>query len=191
MTVLGLAACNSEPRAAEPTPTLNAEPTTPDPTPEPTPTPAATDEADPFGEPPPPPSLDALIGEDFEALARAHEAFRSWLYRFNPDPDELERIYHPDCPCQEAETRLLAHYRENGLRWTGGTLVIERVEVVDDQVARLVVLRVTTVRDEPSYLVDADGEVHDELEARTRTEELVFVRDGEDAPWVLRTFSEA
>lgn len=186
--------CDGEPQATAPTPeaTLDAATPTPEDTPEaiasPTPSPTAVPE--PFGEPPPPPSLAALVGDDYDAVVRTHEAFRRWLYRYNPDPDQLEEIYHPECPCVEAEGQLLAHYRDHDLRWTGGELEIEDVEIVDDQGTRGVVLRVVTVRSEPSYLVDADGEVHDELEPRTRTEELVFVREHEEAAWLLRSFGE-
>jgi hypothetical protein len=176
-------AASPEPLTPTHSPTPTEQPTaegTPDP--EPDRAPAVIDE--------PPPDLE-LTGDDYERIVNSYTTYRTWLFR-HPDPELFDLITHPDCECY-VQKDLLAHYQEQGLRWTGGEegIQVHRVEVVDDQARNLVHLEVVFARPEGGQLIDAEGAVHEEVHPREPwVEELVFVREDESAPWRLRDFVE-
>ncbi|HUH06476.1 MAG TPA: hypothetical protein VML96_01595 [Egibacteraceae bacterium] len=188
-----LSSCTSDPQptaaptstvtaVATPTPTL--EPTLKPASPTATPTPTPSVSVPPGNEPPPP--LE-LVGEDFEAIVRSFEAYRSWALS-NPAPGLLRDIYHDDCPCMEQE-RLLAHYNEEGLRWIGEPLTVISVDVVDQSHPNTVILRVVYEGPEPSFIINADGEILENVDPDPRfTEDDVFVREDSESPWQLIDF---
>lgn len=185
---------DSVPEVASPEPEDSPEPAVPSPSPEATEPPDEEETEEPEAEETPPPVDEPapeleLVGDDYEQVVRSHTAFSTWLFR-HPDPERFDDITHPDCECY-VQKDLLAHYEDEGLRWTGGEegIQVRRVEVVDDQARNMVHLEVVFERPEGGELVDEDGEVHDEVEPREPwVEDLVFVREDESANWKLRDF---
>lgn len=146
----------------------------------------------------PEPDID-LTGpvEEIERIYREQDAYRAWLFS-HPDPanvDRLARITHRECPCWESDRKLLAHYAEHHLWWTGGDgeTEISEINVVEQPTAHLVRLHVIQERDGIGELVDDSGEVHDRLpQARGKQEVLMRrgtfdrndpYRDRSDDPW--------
>lgn len=130
-----------------------------------------------------------LVGDDYDQIVRSHTAFTTWLLR-HPDPKRFDEITHPDCECY-VQKELLAHYEREGLRWTGGDdgIKVRQVTIVDDQARNLVHLQVVFERPDGGQLIDAHGEVHDQVEPREPwVEDLIFVREHNAAPWKLRDF---
>lgn len=169
---------SSEPDASSPPPT--SAPEDDDEKPEVTEEPPAVEEE-------PPPELQ-LVGDDYQRVVRSYTSYRTWLFR-HPDPERFDNITHPDCECY-IQKNLLAHYRDEGLRWTGGKGVqVLQVNVVDEQARNMVHLQVVFERPESGELVDADGTVHDQAEPlEPWVEDLVFLREDQSAPWKLRAF---
>lgn len=192
LLLVGLASACSQGSADEPE--LAPSPT---PTATASPTPEATPGTEPTEEPTPddnpltrnePPELH-LIGDGYERLVRSHMTFRTWLFR-HPDPELFDRITHPDCECY-IQKNLLAHYAEQGLRWTGGPqgIVVREVRIVDDIARNHVHLQAVLERPDGGELVDEEGNVHDRTEPRAPwVEDLIFVREDEQSPWLLRDF---
>jgi hypothetical protein len=188
------AGCDSEPQAAEPTPTPTIEPTeTAQPTPPRLPTPDPTEDPTPLAPPGDPEPELATTGEDVDAVLRSNEAYRSWLFR-NPhpeNPERLARIAHPDCNCWEPDQRLLTHYAENELWWTGAVLQPRHVEVLDRSAQNVATVGVVYERDGQAQLIDRTGTVHDELEPRAFYAEVVLRREDAGSPWLVVSVSDA
>lgn len=153
-------------------------------TPTPTPTPADDEgpEIPEAGEPPP---LDGLYSNDELEVARTRQRFASWLFgHLGTSPDLVGEITQPDTESYKRQHSLLERYENEGLWWSGGTLEIIDVEVIDAEAGTRLV-RVYWIREEPSKLVDADGEVHDELPPERRWEQHVWSRKDTESPWRL------
>ncbi len=137
----------------------------------------------------PPPSLDGLVGDDYDQVVRTHEAYREWLFE-HPDPALADNIWHPDCSCY-IQKRLLAHYQEHGQWWVGGDPIqVLSVEVLDDSAPNRVTLRVVLAGG-GGKVIDATGTVHDTAQegGPPSVEDRVYVREGPDSPWRLIDFS--
>ncbi len=151
------------------------------------PTEHAEQDPGPFAPPDePPPALDDLVGEDFLAMRRTHEAYRNWLYS-HPDPDLLANIYHPDCECYRDQRALLDQYQQLGRWWIGEPTVVRSVEVLDHFDPDTLVLRVV-LHNPGGQLIDAAGTVLDEAPRANINEDDVFFRDDSASPWLLRDF---
>jgi hypothetical protein len=136
----------------------------------------------------PAPAL-ALTGEDVGAVFRSIAAYRDWLFR-HPDPVGLDAIYEPACPCHAEERARLEAYAAAGRWWTGTPPAVTDVRVVDDADPNLVTLRVTTVQQGPTELVDATGAVHEALPpGQPYLTDVVLRRDGRRAPWRVRAIA--
>ena len=189
------AGCDSEPQAAETTPTAA-------PTAAPTEVASATPTGQPTREPTEQPTLEppnepepelATTGDDLDAVVRNRHAYRSWLFR-NPHPKNatarLKRITHPECNCWEPDHTLLTHYAENELWWTGAALQPVSVEDIDRKAQNIAIVGVVYERDGPAELIDRTGRVHDELEPTRYYIEVVLVRKGVNAPWRFKSVSD-
>lgn len=133
----------------------------------------------------PPPSLDGLVGDDFEQVVRTHEAYREWLFE-HPDPQLADNLWHPDCSCY-IQKRLLAHYQEHGRWWVGGDPIqVLSVEVLDDSAPNRVTLR-AVIAGGGGKVIDATGTVHDTAQegGPPSVQDRVYVRDGPESPWRL------
>lgn len=157
-------------------------------TPTPTSSPAGdADEGEPeVPEAGDPPSLDGLVSDDELEVARTRQRYWSWLLRHrDTDSKLLEEVVGPDTDIYESLHRLVVHYEEEGLRWEQGTNEVVDVDVLDAQLPNTRVVRVYYHRDEPAQLVDAAGEVHDDLESARRWVEEVWARKDEQSRWRL------
>jgi hypothetical protein len=136
----------------------------------------------PDAEPEPP---LATTGTDFDAVWRSIAARHAWLYR-HPDPDGLDALLLPRCLCYEESRAQLAAYEDQGRWWTGARPAVTAVEVRDASAPNLVTLRVTSVREGESQLVDATGAVHETAPARGPFHtNVVLARDSPRAPWLV------
>lgn len=132
----------------------------------------------------------ALTGDDVAGVYRSLTAYRSWLFR-HPDPVGLDAILDPACPCLEREAALLREYAGAGRWWTGAEPTVVDVAVLDHTAPDLVTLRVTTVRDGPTELVDAAGTVHDTRPPSGPSySDVVLLRADPGAPWRVRDVAD-
>lgn len=149
----------------------------------------------PTSEPPPP--LGGLVGEDFLTVVRASHLYWEWLYEHpagvagTPPADELlASITHPDCSCYN-QARLLAHYAERGWWWTGGTIKVRSVELLERPTPNRVRVRIIYDSYEGSQLIDAAGQVHDrEPPSPPYVEEQVLIRESPGSPWRVLDVAE-
>lgn len=138
------------------------------------------------GEPPP---LDGLYSEDELEVARAINAYWSWLLRHpDTDPELVERIFTQ--PEESDGTTFLdgwqetiRQYQEHRWWWTGGTSEVEHVEVLDDQLPNTRLVRVYYHRAERAELVDAEGQVHSDREPARKWWDETWVREDSESPW--------
>lgn len=151
------------------------------------PPPAAPPPAGRDDEPAPP---LAAPGSSPEEVWRRLTARHTWLYR-HPDPGGLEQLYAPDCSCLAREREQLAALAAKGRFWSGERPRLTAVEVRDAAAPDLLALRATYTRAGDSRLVDAGGTVHETLPARESiVVDVVLVREGATAPWLVRALSE-
>lgn len=173
------------PTLAAPSETASTERPTRVPTQSPSPTEVET--FTPTDEPAP--TLDGLVGDDYEQMVMTHWAFRNWLFR-HPDPELFDEITHEDCRCS-VQKNLLAQRADDELWNTGGEVVVHDVEVVDDQASNLVHLLVTYELPEPIRLIDRSGNVYNQIDARGPwLEDNIFVREDAASPWKLTDFND-
>lgn len=195
LTALALAGCDTGPSDDVEAAGKNNGPAAldnPTPTPSPTPSPTADQDAEDegdseipeAGEPPP---LDGLHSNDELEVARTSERYWAWLMEHpNTDPELLKEIVRPDTDIYESLHRLVAHYQEEGLWWTGeGTNEVIDVEVLNAEVPYIRLVRIYYHRDTAGQLVDAEGVVHDEVEPKRRWVEEQWSREEEQDPWRL------
>jgi hypothetical protein len=124
-----------------------------------------------------------LTGENFDAIVRAMEGFRAWLYE-HPDPSLLAVVYDPDCWCYRPEFNYLKRLKSDGWRFDDEGTVILSVDVLDRPQADMVVLAVTN-RHGPERVVNAAGKVVQRGDGWPKaTTKLTFKR-GSDGRWRL------
>lgn len=141
--------------------------------------------------------------EEIERIYREQDAYESWLFT-HPDPANTERlglIVHRECPCWESGHKLLAHYAEHELWWTGprDTETLD-VKVLGQPSTHLVKLQITWERKGTGTLIDETGQVHSELPPAHGVQEVLMrrgtfdpnqpKRDRSGDPWKVITVND-
>lgn len=149
-----------------------------DPTSSPDPSPSTTDE------PLAPPDL---TGDDFTTIVADILGFLDRLSE-NPDPGLMDAVYHPRCPCYEERRKSLAELKKRGYHYVDPHTEVLSVEQQEGAGGQDRVVLEVIAREGATVVVDADGNVVDEFEAKPATRfTFVLVRGGPDEPWRVST----
>lgn len=128
-----------------------------------------------------------LTGEDFTRIVADVLSFLDRLSE-NPDPDRVGDVYAHRCPCYEERRKGLTELRDSGYRYVSAHTEVLSVKRTSGVGATNRVVLEVIAREEASVVVDAQGEVVDELKATPPTRyTFVLVRKTPEAAWRVTT----
>jgi hypothetical protein len=120
-------------------------------------------------------------GEDWLAIMRDILSFRHSLYE-NPQPNLLDQIYDPRCPCYAQERKALADLERRGWRYNDKGVIVLKTKLLGRAVGNKSIVAVEVVSQSfPQTLIDRTGKI---LERKPRSSviktpyELLRGKDG-------------
>lgn len=128
-----------------------------------------------------------LTGEDFTRIVADILSFLDRLSE-NPDPDRVGDVYAHRCPCYEERRKGLTELSDSGYRYVSAHTEVLSVERTSGVGATNRVVLEVIAREQATVVVDAQGEVVDELKATPSTRyTFVLVRKTPEAAWRVTT----
>jgi hypothetical protein len=136
----------------------------------------------------PPPTTSEVeppkaTGDNWLAIMRDILTYRHHIYE-NPQPNLLDQIYDPRCPCYAQERKALADLATRGWRYNDKGVTVLRAKLLGRAAGDASIVAVEVVsRSFPQVLVDRNGKILERKSGSPATKTPYELVRGKDGRW--------